>query len=90
MNEEQAYFVDSPWTWRERLRFKLFPSEPCPLPDAPAAWADCVVITTIVHLSVRDRLMLLVSGRIKVETRTVTEHIVGGTKTSSVSYPVWR
>ena len=84
---EQAYFVDTPWTWRERLRFKLFPSRHCSLPDAPATHLDCVVIKTIVVLGWLDRLRVLASGRMTVETKTVTEHIVGAAATASVAYP---
>lgn len=89
-NESGAYFVNTPLTWRERLRFKLFPSEPCLMPSAPATWADCVVVTTVVSLSFRARIMTFISGKLKVETRTVTENIVGDSKTSSVGYPIWK
>lgn len=85
---EQAYFADQPWTWRERLRFKLLPTRHCPLPEAPATFADCVVCTTFVSLDWTDRLRVLVTGWLKVETRTVTENVVGGCVTSSVAYPV--
>lgn len=87
---EQAggnYCSTTPWTWRDRLRFKLFPSEPCPLPAAPAQFEDCLVVTTMVYLSWRDRLRVLVVGWMRVETRTVTEHRVGASVTASVAYP---
>lgn len=87
MNEQA---LTTPWTWRDRLRFKLFPSEICPLPAAPPTWQDVVVVTTVVTLSFRARLNVLLSGRLKVETRTVTENLVGGTVTASVGYPVWK
>jgi hypothetical protein len=84
---EQNYFVDTPWTWRERLRFRLFPIRHCELPEAPATYADCVVVKTVTSLSLADRVRVLLSGKLTVETRTVTENIVGGTATSSVAYP---
>lgn len=84
---EQAYYVDTPWTWREKLQFKLFPSRHCSLPDAPASHLDCIVVRTVVTLSLLDRLRVLWSGRLTVETKTVTEHIVGATTTASVAYP---
>lgn len=87
MNNEQAYFVDTPWTWRERLRWKLFPSQHCPLPDAPASHLDCVVIKTVVVLGWLDRLRVLFSGHLTVITKTVTENVVGATTTASVAYP---
>lgn len=88
--KDNCYYADSPWTWREKLRYRLYPSMPCPLPSAPAAFADCVVVTTHVGLDWLDRLRVLVSGKLKVETRTVTENVVGGTVSSSVAYPVLR
>lgn len=87
---EQAFVVDTPWTWRERLRFKLFPSQPCPLPEAPADWQDVLFVTTVVHLNMLDRLRVLVSGRVKVETRTVAQNLLGATATASVAFPVLR
>lgn len=87
MTDEHAYFVDSQWTWRERLRFKLFPVSYCELPAAPATYQDCVVCRTFVAFSFLDRLRVLLTGRVIVETKTVTEHIVGASLTASVAYP---
>lgn len=84
---EHAYVVEYQGTWRERLRFKLFPSRYCPLPEAPASHLDCVVIRTTVVMGWMDRLRVLLSGRLTVETKTVTEHVVGATTTASVGYP---
>lgn len=84
---EQNYFVDTPWTWKERLRWKLFPSRHCSVPEATAQYADCVVTKTVCTLGLLDRLRVLCSGRFVVETKTVTEHIVGATITSIVAYP---
>lgn len=90
MSEELGgnYCAETPWTWRERLRFRLFPARHCGLPVAPAAFKDCVVVQTVVVLSILDRLRVLWSGIVVVETKTVTEHIVGGTVTSSTAYPM--
>jgi hypothetical protein len=88
MNEQQAYFVDTPWTWRERLRFKLFPSRHCSLPEAPVTYLDCVVSTTRAEFSFLDRLRILLTGKCVVQTKTVCQNVVGETRTSSVAYPV--
>ena len=85
--DEHGYFVNTPWTWRERLRYRLFPNLHCDLPPAPATHLDCLHVTTVVHLSVIDRLRVLASGKLTVQTRTVTENIVGNAVTSSVAYP---
>lgn len=84
---DQAFYVDTPWTWRERLRFKLFPSRHCDLPEAPATHKDCLVVRTVVVLGTLDRLRVLWSGRLTVETKTVTENIVGATTTASAAWP---
>jgi hypothetical protein len=60
--KEQNFFIETPWTWRDRVLWRLLPSAPCPLPEAPASYADCVVIKTVVRLSVADRLRVLVTG----------------------------
>lgn len=85
---KQNYFVDTSWTWRERLRFKLFPSRHCELPEAPAAYADCIVNRVHARLDVMDRLRVLFSGHLIVETKIVTQNVVGDTISSSVVYPV--
>lgn len=84
---EMAYFVDTPWTWRDRLRHRLLPTRYCSLPDAPATYQDCVVIRTVASLSLIDRLRVLVTGKLTIQTKTVTEHVVGACATSSVAYP---
>jgi hypothetical protein len=86
---EQGYYVETPWTWRERLKFRLFPHRYCEVPSAPATYQDCVVTKVIATLPWRDRLRVLVSGTMIIETKTVTEHTVGGTVTASVAYPSW-
>lgn len=87
---EHNYYVETPWTWRERVWFCLFPSRYCELPTAPATYQDCVITKVIVALSWRDRLRLLVTRTLTVETKTVTEHKVGATVSASVAYPSWR
>lgn len=74
-------------TWRDRLRWKFFPMEVCPLPELPGS-RDCVKIRTVCVLSFADRLRLLASGRLEVICRTCTENEVGETATSSVCYPL--
>jgi hypothetical protein len=81
------FYAETPWGWRDRLRFRLFPSQLCPLPEAPATYKDCIVIRTVVVLRFPARLQLLISGRLIVETRTVTENVVGNAVSASVAYP---
>lgn len=86
----ENYYVDTPWTWKERLKWKLFPSQYCELPEAPAIHLDCVVIKTVVYLGFVSRLKVLLSGYLIVESKTVTENIVGATTTASVAYPSFK
>lgn len=69
---------------KRKVYRKLFPFEPCPLPDAPASFQDVVITRTKIFVSFADRLRILFTGKAEVETRTVTENIVGGTRTASV------
>jgi hypothetical protein len=85
------YYVDTPWTWRDRLRWKFFPSRHCELPpNVPAHWEDVLVVKVTVKLGLVDRLRVLLSGVLVVDSRTVTEHKVGGNIGTSVAYPAWR
>lgn len=78
--------IERRWGWRERLWFRLFPSKYCALPTAPAHYKDVLEIKTTVNLSWDDWLRILVLRRIVVKTRTVTEHTIGGSVSSSVAY----
>jgi len=68
------------------LRNKLFPYRHCHCPDAPPAWLDAMTIRTTIALSWRDRARTLLTGRLEVTTRTVTENKIGGTLTASECY----
>jgi len=96
---DNAYESVSPWTWRDRLREKLYPSRwhtvevperltprrsNMPLPEG------AVVCTTCVHLDWPDRLRVLVSGLLVVQTKTATEREPGAADTNSGAWPVWR
>lgn len=85
MNE---YAVYTPWAWRDRLRNRLLPTRICELPEADARFADCIVHTTVTHFSLLDRLRILVTGTVRVDSKIVCENMVGRTIGSSVAYPV--
>lgn len=87
MNAQEFY---KPWTWRDRLRFKLFPSTPCPLPPAPAHFEDVLHVDVSVGLDALDRMRVLVTGKLAVRTRVVCEHKPGATVSASAAYPVLR
>lgn len=71
-------------TWIDRLRWKLFPVEVCDIPDIPAK--DCLIVRTEVRLSFIGRIQAFFSGRVMVETKTVTENVIGNATTASCSY----
>ncbi len=73
-----------PWTWKDKLRCKLFPPQHCGLPEAPPTHKDVLVCRVTSELSWRDRLRVLATGRIRVESRTVTENLIGRHITRSV------
>jgi hypothetical protein len=78
-----GYAFDRPWTWKDKLRVKLFPPQHCDVPEAPAHFEDALVCRVVAELSFVERLRVLASGRLQVETKTITEHTIGGHKTQS-------
>lgn len=48
---------------------------------------DVFVCRTTVHFSFADRLRIVLTGKVTVETRTATENEIGAHKTKSVAYP---
>lgn len=89
MNEQDAkgFYAETPWTWRDRLRSKLFPRRfaECPMPTRFRP-CDVVTVRTDVVLSWADRLRVLVLGRMTVETRTATEYEVGQSESTSAAW----
>lgn len=87
-----GYFVNSPWGWRERLRYRLFPTRHCESPEVPNpdAYREVLFVNVNVHLDWRDRLRVLWSGWLAVRSRVLTEQHVGRCVTSSVAYPMLR
>lgn len=74
------------WTWKDKLRSKLFPRQHCDLPDAPPTYKDVLVCKVVCQLPILERLKLLLSGRFFVEIRTVTENELGRHVTATVGY----
>lgn len=88
---EQAFYSTLPWTWRDRLRWKLFPGKhpEVPMPKDYTA-ADCLITDTRVGFGWADRIRVLLTGKVMVRTQTATEHAVGRCESTSVAFPVSR
>lgn len=84
----EAYILERPVTWRDKLRHKLFPADHLEVPVAPITHKDVLVVRVTCELSMLDRIRLLFSGKLMVETKTVTENIIGHHVTSSLAYPL--
>lgn len=69
-----------------RMIGRMFPARHCFAPEAPAEYEDCISIRSVTKFSWLDRLRVLVTGVVVTETRTVTEHKIGGSTTASVCY----
>jgi len=89
MNQEAiGYFqMPTPLSWRQRVRRRFFPRRFCETPDAPTSHKDCLFINTQVYFGWQDRLRILFSGWVRVETVTVTENTIGDNLTNSVAFP---
>lgn len=85
-----AIFDEYHPTWRDRIRWALFPMTYCELPEVPseAATKDCVTVHSVTKFSWADRLRVLISGRVETVSRTVTQHEVGHTFTKSECFPL--
>jgi hypothetical protein len=90
MNTVQA---ENP-TVRRALARRLFPKKYLPPSRNPSfngglpGWAkDALYCTTTCHLDFLDRLRVLVTGKLVVETRTYTAEVPGAVQTDSVAYP---
>lgn len=63
--------------WIARLRWKLFPYTYCPQPEAPVYFKNVIVHNVRVDVSFTDRLRVLFSGRLIVESRIATQEHSG-------------
>ncbi len=87
MNYCQEYMP----TRLERLGWRFFPSRHCDIPDK-VGMHDAVITVTKAELSFADRLRVLISGRVEVQSKTATENLVGSHETNAVFIvrpPTW-
>jgi hypothetical protein len=85
MNSENTCLIARQnWTWKDRLLAKLFPFVPCHAPEVPASFQDVLIVRTRCSLDFIDRIKVLFTGKVEVETRTATTNLVGDCKTNSV------
>lgn len=75
-------------TWKDKLRWRFFPARHVDLPQAPKTYKDMLVCRVTCQLSMLDRIRVLISGRLMVESKTVTENEIGKHITASVAYPL--
>ena len=68
---------------RRRIGCSLFPARWPETPSLCVPKADMIMTRTYWEPSIVDRLRLLVSGRLVVETRTATEHEPGQTASAA-------
>jgi hypothetical protein len=73
--------------WQERIGRKLFPRVHLDTPSFPEG-KDELFCKIVCEFSFLDRLRILLTGRASVETRTVTENMIGAHATSSTAFPL--
>lgn len=87
MSTVDAFFVEPPApTLGDRIRSKLFPERAIANPEMEHR--DVFVCRTECRFSWIDRVRILLTGKVMVETRTATENEIGAHKTKSVAYPL--
>lgn len=73
-------------TWRDWLRYKLFPAKHCFRTETDFEFRDCVIVHSVTKLDWTDRLRVLLTGVVCVTTRTMTEHEVGKATSNSTCH----
>ncbi len=62
---------------------KLFPSKWVDLPEAPAQFKDVMFINSTWVLDWKDRLRVLISGRVEMRAKVVCQNEVGDSRAAS-------
>jgi len=75
-------------TLKQRVVCRIWPEEHCALPVAPATFKGAVIANIVANLTLRERLMLIVSGRLAIKSHIITDNAVGDTIGHSVVYPL--
>ena len=81
--EHVAMAAPCPHPIRSWLRRKLFPWQPVCAPDTSEEWKDCLTSHTFCELSIADRIRVLLTGRLEVTTRRLSENVIGKTVAAS-------
>ena len=70
--------------WKRWIN-RLMPYNPCDFQDLPkqVKMHDGLVVKTRVELSFKDRLIVLFTGKLEVESNTSTENVIGFHRTNS-------
>lgn len=76
-----------PRNWRNQFA-RMWPSQYHNVPDLPTWAKDAIYCETVVDLSFADRIRVLLSGRLCVRSRTLTETRPGRVQSSSLGYPL--
>lgn len=85
MNATSDCYGLAPLTFWQRVANRFYPQHHEPAPEDLDGFAPSYMVTDVyVVLDWKDRLRLLVSGRLRVETRTKTDVIVRKTESTSV------
>lgn len=73
-------------TWRDRLRWKLFPAQYRPYEDLPDGFEDAIYINVTTCFSWVDRIRILFSGRILSNLVVPCEKAPGKTMSSALTH----
>jgi hypothetical protein len=74
-------------SFRQRLLWRLFPTRSVPIPEDTDGFAPSYIMTRVIsNLDWKDRLRVLLSGRLAVETQTKTDVVVSKMVSQSVVY----
>lgn len=78
----------SPLTLAQRLGARLFPRKHQDIKDLPPWAKEAIYCDAVITLSFVDRLRVLVSGRLRCRTRTITQKKPGRVDSDGFSHPL--
>ena len=82
-----CFALDERPLWKRSL-LKIWPWKHQEVGDLPPWAQDAIYCENRVELSFADRLRVLVSGRVRVRSCTLTEHKPGRVETVSLAHPL--
>lgn len=87
-----AMHAPDPRTRWQKIIGRMFPGKHCFVPEdiLHEEYHDCLHLTTVSDFSFWDRIRILITGRVTVRSKVITEGMIGKHVANSVAFPSTR